>query len=91
MNDLADVPDGFALVCYVCRWRPNPDVTAGVLAAHFDTEEGHEPGRIRLELVVLCPRCDEPMPLDYTRGLIDVFHCGRCHRQRSIRRGRAPS
>lgn len=66
-----DVPDGFALLCMTCRWRPDPDLTQGLLAAHF---------------VAICPRCDQPMRHDFSHGLNDHFACDQCHRSRVVRR-----
>jgi hypothetical protein len=60
----------------------------GVVAAHFETE--HDSTDVRLELVVLCWRCDTPMTFSHSREgadmSIDFFDCATCHRRRSIRR-----
>lgn len=83
MADL-NVPDGMALVCRTCRWRPAENLPIGLLAAHFDTE--HHTSEITLELVVLCPRCDKPMTHEATVGRQDFFACPDCKRSRTIRR-----
>lgn len=85
MADGLDTPDGMALLCKTCRWRPTEELTAGLLAAHFETEHGTD--KVELELVVLCPRCDEPMAFDRSVGNRDYFSCERCHRTRVIHRG----
>jgi hypothetical protein len=81
-----NAPDGMALICAVCRWRPGEDVTTGVLEAHFETEPGHNAGSITLELAVLCPRSDQPMTFERSVGNRDVFDCEGCHRTRTVRR-----
>lgn len=85
MADGLDTPDGMALVCNTCRWRPREELTVGLLAAHFETEHGTD--KVHMELVVLCPRCDQPMEFDFTLGDDDHFRCAPCHRGRVIRRG----
>ncbi len=82
MTDL-DVPDGMALACRTCAWRPGDNLTIGVLAAHFEAE--HDTSKVELDLIVLCPRCDKPMNLFATVGNEDHFTCDLCHRDRKIR------
>jgi len=84
-----DVPDGFALLCKTCRLRLANDATMAVVEQHFALE--HQTTDLRLELVAICPRCDEPMRHDYTLGLVDVFACDRCHRTRRVRRDPPPT
>jgi len=83
MSDL-NVPDGMALICRTCRWRPAVNLPMGLIAAHFETE--HNTDEVNLELVVLCPRCDQPMTHEHSHGLRDTFACEPCHRTRTIRR-----
>jgi transposase-like protein len=83
MSDL-NASDGMALICATCRWRPTGDLTVGVLAAHFETE--HDTSHIHMELVALCPRCDQPMTFERSIGNRDIFACEPCHRTRTIRR-----
>lgn len=85
MTDQFDTPDGMALICQTCRWRPREELTVGILAAHFDTEHGTED--IRMELVVLCPLCDQPMTFDRSWGNRDYFSCEGCQRSRVVFRG----
>lgn len=79
-----DVPDGFALVCAVCRLRLALDATMAVVEQHFELE--HQSTDLRLELVAICPRCDQPMRHDFSHGLNDHFACDHCHRSRVVRR-----
>jgi len=79
-----DVPDGMALTCKHCGWRPDEDLTMGVLAAHFESEHGT--GNVELDLIVLCPRCDKAMEFFASLGNEDHFQCEPCHRGRKIRR-----
>lgn len=79
-----DVPDGMALICRTCRWRPATDLPMGLLAAHFETE--HDTSKVNLELVVLCLRCDKPMAFLRSEGRKDIFACDPCCRVRTIRR-----
>lgn len=83
MTDL-DVPDGMALTCRPCGWRPDISLPMGLVVAHFETEHGTD--KVNLELVVLCPRCDKPMQFFASVGNEDHFHCEPCHRGRKIRR-----
>lgn len=83
MADL-DVPEGFALLCGICRWRIPLDITVALVKAHMETE--HDTDAVALELVALCPRCDQPMRFDYTIGDEDHFECDRCKRSRTVRR-----
>lgn len=85
MADGMETPDGMALECQVCRWRPHGDIRVGLLSAHFETEHGTED--VRMELVVLCPLCDKAMKFDRSFGNRDHFACEPCHRVRVIRRG----
>lgn len=85
-----NVPDGMALICRTCRWRPDQELTVGLVAAHFETE--HDTDAVRLELVVLCPRCDTAMAFNRSEpirsgGERDFFHCPACLRTRTVRRG----
>ncbi len=88
MTNPLDVPDGMALACGTCGWRPGGDLTVGLIGAHVETEHGT--GDIQLELVVLCWRCDTPMTFSHSREGVrssaDFFDCGTCHRRRTIRR-----
>lgn len=77
-----DVPDGMALTCQLCGYRPADNLTMGVLAAHFETE--HDTADVRLDLVVICDRCDVVMPLQRTQGRKSYHDCPRCHRTRVI-------
>lgn len=85
MADGLDTPDGMALICQTCHWRPDEGLSVGLLRAHFETEHGTED--VRMELVVLCPRCDKAMTFDRSFGNRDHFACQPCHRVRVIRRG----
>jgi hypothetical protein len=80
------VPDGMALICQVCGWRPGIGQPMGLVAAHFETEPEHDADDVRLELVVLCPRCDKPMTYLRSEGRKDLFTCDPCRRIRTIRR-----
>ena len=85
MSDDLNVPDGFALQCQTCHYRPPENITIAVLAAHFETEHGTD--KVDLDLVALCPRCDRAMRHDFTHGLVDHFVCDPCRRTREVRRG----
>lgn len=37
MTDTLDVPDGMALLCQACGWRPDGNLMVGVVKAHFET------------------------------------------------------
>ncbi|GAA4439514.1 hypothetical protein [Phytohabitans houttuyneae] len=86
MTEGLNVSDGMALVCATCRWRPIGELTMGVVEAHFETEPDHDASNLKLELVVLCPRCDQEMVFERSVGDRDIFNCAPCHRTRSIRR-----
>lgn len=82
-------PDGMALICQLCGWRPDEALTQGVVSAHFETE--HDSTDVRLELVVLCPCCDKPMRYERSAEMRsgaarDFFSCPTCHRTRTILR-----
>ena len=77
-------PHAFALKCMSCDWRPEDDVTMGVVKAHFETE--HEDIPIGLELIIVCPRCDASMTLLATVGRADHFECKPCHRSKIVKR-----
>lgn len=83
MTDL-DVPEGMALTCRTCGWRPGGDLPMGLVAAHFRTE--HDTDEVLLDLVVLCYRCDRPMTYERSRAGRDIFACDPCQRTRSVRR-----
>lgn len=83
MGDL-DTPEGFALLCGICRWRVPLGITVALVQAHMETE--HDTDAVALELVALCPRCDRPMRFDYSHGEIDYFECDVCKRSRMVRR-----
>lgn len=85
MSDPLNVPDGMALACQTCGWRPPVDLVMGVVAAHFETE--HDTTDVRLDLIVLCPHCDLSMPFVYSRNGVDHFSCDECLRSRRVRRG----
>ncbi len=77
------------LACQICRWRPPNDLEMNLVAAHFDMEPDHDPEDIKLELVMICDRCDLEMPLERTAprsdGRTSCYHtCGRCHRTKVI-------
>jgi transposase-like protein len=88
MAEQLSAPDGMILVCATCRWRPDGDLTVGVLAAHFETE--HDTSHVRMELVVLCLRCDAEMAFERSAGSRDIFACAPCRRTRAIRRDPTP-
>lgn len=83
MTDTLDVPDGMALLCQTCRWRPDENLMVGVVKAHFETEHGTSD--VRLDLVALCPRCDTAMTFEHHRAGRDHFVCDGCRRTRTIR------
>jgi hypothetical protein len=76
------VDDGFGLACQHCRFVFPIDITVGVLAAHFETE--HDTTDVRVELVVLCPRCTGVMELLHTVGNKLHYGCAPCHRTRIV-------
>lgn len=84
MTDTLDVPDGMALLCQTCQWRPDENLTVGLMQAHFETE--HDTSDIRLDLVALCPRCDTAMAFEHHHAGRDHFVCATCRRARTIRR-----
>jgi hypothetical protein len=70
------------LRCPYCGWWPRDNLTAGLLAAHYDTEHPSEP--VRLGLVMRCDHCAEPMELTRTEttttGRRLHYTCEGCHR-----------
>ena len=80
----SDASQGMALACRHCGFRPDPDLTQGVLLAHFETE--HNTSKVHLDLLVLCPRCDGSMTFERSDGNRDIFVCADCHRTRRITR-----
>lgn len=80
--DLPADSDGMALACRHCGFRPDLDLTQGVVAAHFETE--HNTTKIHLDLIVVCPRDDTSMVFERRVGNRDVFGCPTCYRTRRI-------
>lgn len=76
--------DGFALECVHCRYRAPLDAPVSFLAAHFDVE--HDTTDVKVELTVICPRCDRRMAYERTEGSRDYFACTPCHRSRVVTR-----
>lgn len=86
------MPDGLVLVCTHCRWRPPGDLEMSLVEAHFDMEDGHDVEDIRLELVMICDRCDVEMPLERvvprpTGGTKNYHGCPQCHRTKTVVQG----
>jgi DNA-directed RNA polymerase subunit RPC12/RpoP len=79
-----DVPDGMALACRHCGWRPAVDLMMGVAKAHFETE--HDTDDIHFDLIVVCPRCDKAMEFFASWKNEDHFQCVPCRRGRKILR-----
>ena len=82
------------LVCQPCRWRPDKDQTVGLLEAHVATEHPEqvkEDGSpdVRLDMAVICPRCEIEVPLASTIVRADYVlyrhDCPRCHRSYRIK------
>ncbi len=74
---------GFALKCKTCGWRPDDDLTGGVVAAHFTTE--HQSDDVQMEMVVVCNRCDGEMAHFATIGREVHYQCDPCHRSRVVK------
>lgn len=79
-----DVPDGMALACRTCGWRPAEDLPIGLIQAHMQAEHGTD--EVVLDLVVICPQGGNTMAFERTEGDRDIFVCLKCHRVRKIRR-----
>lgn len=75
-------PEGFALTCQTCGFRPDPDVKMGVLAAHFETE--HQTADVRLDLVAVCPRDNALMVQTHSAGAKTWWDCPVCRRTRVV-------
>ncbi len=84
MTDTFDVPDGTALLCQTCGWRPDENLTVGLVKAHFEVE--HDTSEVRLDLVALCPRCAAAMRFTHHHAGRDHHVCDGCRRTRTIRR-----
>lgn len=78
----------FGLACKQCGFVFDPNSTVGVMAAHSQTE--HDLGAPQCDLVVLCPRCQQPMAHFATIGQEIHFHCEPCHRGRVIHQRNMP-
>lgn len=78
-----DDPDGMALACKVCGFRPAGEVTMGVFAAHVETE--HDTTELLLDLVVICDRCDVVMPHRRSEGNRHWHDCPQCRRTRVLK------
>lgn len=81
-------PDGFGLACNECGHIFPLGVTMGVTAAHMEIEHGQTDDEVKLELVVLCPRCSKAMSLFYDEPVATGrrlhYECVPCHRVRRI-------
>lgn len=78
--------DGFGLACPECKHIFSMKITMGVVAAHMEVE--HNITEVKLDLVVLCLRCDGIMPLERTEhtksGPKHHHYCDRCKRSRIV-------
>lgn len=88
--------DLLRLACQPCRWRPAAGLPMGIVAAHFETEHPEmvtDDGGpdVRLDMVVVCPRCDLEVAESSRRdgdGWTEYLHdCPRCHRTYRIKAG----
>jgi DNA-directed RNA polymerase subunit RPC12/RpoP len=79
----------FALACKHCGWRPDPNLTMGVAAQHFETE--HDTTEPRFELIVVCDRCDRVMTHLATIGEEHHYQCEPCRRGRVIHQREVPA
>lgn len=81
--------EDFGLACPHC-WHVFPnEIAAGVVAAHMEVEHGIGTNEnIKLELVVLCPRCRGIMPLERTEhtksGMRHHHYCYKCKRSKTV-------
>lgn len=85
----------FALVCAWCDWRPGSDLPAGLVVAHQETEHPADLAEHRettdsgakLNLVVVCSRCNAVMAHLATVGDKEYYTCEPCRRGKTITRG----
>lgn len=84
--------DGFGLACTHCSYVFPNEISAGVMAAHFEAEHGVTD--VRVELVVLCFRCETPMKLERTEpvaaGRLHYYICETCQRTRRVTQEATP-
>lgn len=80
-----------ALTCSLCDWRPDDDLTMGVVRAHYETEHPtveapeNDAGDVQLTLSVFCPRDGTRLADPYveplrTGGERHTYDCAACHR-----------
>lgn len=81
--------DFWALACTHCGYRFPTTITVGVMAAHFEAE--HDTTDVRVELVVLCDRCNQVMTHFATVGEEIHYQCEPCHRGRIIHQREVPT
>lgn len=78
--------DDFGLACPNCKQIFPGSITLGVVAAHMEVE--HNETEVKLDMVVLCPRCHGIMPLERTEhtrsGLRHHHYCGKCKRSKTV-------
>lgn len=76
----------FGLACPHCAHIFPREITVGVMGAHYDAEHGvDDPTGITLDLVVLCPRCQQKMAHErQIRPGRDRYRCDPCHRTRIV-------
>lgn len=66
------------LACRFCGWRPIAEKTIGLVAAHIETE--HPGEELELDMVVICPSCDNVCPLTMDDGKRFIHDCPSCKR-----------
>lgn len=87
-----------ALVCSLCPWEPDDDLTMGVVRAHFETEHPDaevpetDDGMVTLDLAAFCTRCAARLTEPHIEplrggGERHTYDCMVCHRSYRIRVG----
>jgi hypothetical protein len=93
-------PDLMHLSCAVCGWVIPADLSLGVVEQHFVTEHPEhvkEDGapKIDLEMVAVCTKCNEKMPIFATLDEGDhwthTYNCEPCGRSYTINQNKAES
>lgn len=91
-------PDLLHLACKYCGWVIPKDLTLGVIAEHFRTEHPEavkEDGKpkIDLDMVAVCTKCHEKMPLFATLDEGDhwrhTYNCEPCRRSYTINQNKS--
>lgn len=83
------------LLCRYCRHPWPPDVTMGVVAAHYEIEHDHTGDDLPMDMAAVCGQCRVEMTLERTEprragGLLHHYQCPVCRRSARFRQEAQP-